>query len=219
MNRRPRTRPHPNPVRGDHAVIPSVVQDPAWFDPSSKVGEPGNRSACVPLVNKEFVHPLNTPWVLWFHEVDDTRWTRESYRQLVTIYTWEDFLSVWSSFETFQKGMFFLMREGISPQWEDEHNIRGGYWSYKIPKTVGDEAWTQMASQCIGESLTVRLKDMYYVNGIATSPKIHHTIIKIMNRDATQCASEKLTSEVPYCPPKTVNFKPHIENREEFVYD
>lgn len=163
--------------------------------------------------------PINQTWVLWYHRVDDERWTADSYEKIAEIRCWEDFWSIYQTMPTWLHGMFFLMRDGIFPKWEDEQNIRGGYWSYKIPKTVGDEAWTQLSAHCIAECATGRLQDMYYVNGITISPKISNCIIKILNRDAGHGEPERLTTEIPYLPPDTVNFKAHLSNKDEFIFE
>mgnify|MGYP003351864353 CR=1 FL=1 len=52
------------------------------------------------------------------------------------INTVEDFIGLFNNFNSFIKGMFFFMRKDIFPQWEDENNINGGYWSYKIGKNI-----------------------------------------------------------------------------------
>ena len=40
--------------------------------------------------------------------------------------------------------MFFLIRkhndECIYPQWEDKHNRKGGYWSFKVAKDDSENA-------------------------------------------------------------------------------
>ena len=47
------------------------------------------------------VHLLHTPWVLWYHSIDDTNWTKDTYTKVAEIETVEDFLGVFRKFETF----------------------------------------------------------------------------------------------------------------------
>ena len=61
-------------------------------------------------------HKLHTPWVLWFHSLDDTNWTKDTYTKVAEINSIEEFLGVYQDFDTFTKGMFFLMRKDIFPQ-------------------------------------------------------------------------------------------------------
>ena len=197
-----------------HPSVPTKLIEPVWSNNNELWCSDldGSKSS---LEDKK----LNQRWTLWFHEVDDRTWTKESYQKVVTFSNWAEFWAFYDRIPTWLNGMFFLMRDGIFPQWEDEQNIRGGYWSYKIPKTIGDEAWTQLSCHVIGECATKKLTDMYYVNGIAISPKINNCIIKILNRDSKHADTDRLTSEIPYLPPETVAFKAHLENRDEFVYD
>jgi len=196
-----------------HPSIPTQLIEPVWKKETKLWSE--DAQEVHPLEGKK----LNQRWILWFHEMDDHRWTRESYQQIAEFSHWAEFWGFYDQIPTWLNGMFFLMREGIFPQWEDTQNMRGGYWSYKIPKTVGDEAWVQLSCQVVGECATKTLKDMYYVNGIAISPKINNCIIKILNRDANHAESERLTDEIPYLPSESVAFKAHLENRNEFVYE
>lgn len=163
--------------------------------------------------------PIHNNWDVWYHRTDDEQWTMDSYQKIAVIRCWEDFWSVYQAVPTWLNGMFFLMRENIFPKWEDEQNIRGGYWSFKVSKTVGNETWTQLSAHCIGECATAHLHDMYYINGITISPKISNCIIKILNRDTIHCEPSRLTTDIPYLPPESVNFKAHLVNRNEFIFE
>ena len=162
-------------------------------------------------------HKLHTSWVLWFHSLDDTNWTKDTYTKVAEINSVEEFLGVYQDFDTFAKGMFFLMRKDIFPQWEDESNIKGGYWSYKIGKTVAEKAWFELSCACIGECLTKKPEDMFNINGISYSPKINNVIIKILNRHSELNNSIILNDKIDNLHPSTSQFKSHIENKDEFV--
>jgi translation initiation factor 4E len=160
---------------------------------------------------------LHTSWVLWFHSLDDTNWTKDTYTKVAEIISVEEFLGVYQDFDTFGKGMFFLMRKDIFPQWEDESNIKGGYWSYKIGKSVAEKAWFELSCACIGECLTKKPQDMFNINGISYSPKINNVIIKILNRHSELNNSIILNDKIENLHPSTSQFKSHIENKDEFV--
>ncbi len=162
-------------------------------------------------------HKLHTQWVLWFHSLDDTNWTKDTYTKIAEMNSIEEFLGVYQDFDTFGKGMFFLMRKDIFPQWEDESNIKGGYWSYKIGKSVAEKAWFELSCACIGECLTKKPQDMFNINGISYSPKINNVIIKILNRHSELNNSIILNDKIENLHPSTSQFKSHIENKDEFV--
>lgn len=160
---------------------------------------------------------LNDTWVLWYHSLSDKEWTKDTYTKITEINSLEKFFMTYNSFKTFNKGMFFLMRKDIFPQWEDESNINGGYWSFKIPKLISDEAWFNLSSCCIGECLTKVVDDMDDINGISFSPKINNCIIKILNKSSEKNKSEKLTEKINSLHPSSCQYKKHIENQSEFV--
>lgn len=144
--------------------------------------------------------PLVNNWVMWFHRVDDERWDLNSYTELCTISDLEDFHAMFNTFfnlaekMTANAGMFFLMREGVTPMWEDKKNRTGGMWSYKIPKREGnilksDVVWRKIVAACVGMSLTKNPENMRYINGLSISPKLDNCIIKIWNNDCTKSSA------------------------------
>ena len=79
---------------------------------------------------------LNDSWILWYHDPNDLNWDIFSYKIVSSIKTIKDF---WNTYEflknnVIENSMFFIMREGILPLWEDSKNVNGGCWSFKISK-------------------------------------------------------------------------------------
>ena len=73
------------------------------------------------------MYELNTSWILWYHSIKDTTWTKSSYKQFYTfnnLYDYKLFEEL-IQLNHLQNGMFFLMREGIFPNWEDPDNSEG----------------------------------------------------------------------------------------------
>ena len=76
---------------------------------------------------------LNDSWSLYFHDPYDIEWDNKSYKMIGQISTVDDYINYFKSFSNlFKKGMFFIMRLDIMPQYEDELNIKGGCFSFKI---------------------------------------------------------------------------------------
>ena len=143
---------------------------------------------------EEMNYPLKENWTLWFHKVDDNNWTPESYQEIYTLDDLEDFHAMFNTFfntdekMTATAGMFFLMKDGIPPIWEDPKNINGGMWTYKAPKKLNhqfksDKIWIELCGACVGMSLTKNVEDMKYINGISISPKLDNCIFKIWTND------------------------------------
>ena len=129
------------------------------------------------------VKKLNDGWVLWYHNPNDTNWDISSYNNIAEIYTIDDF---WNTYEfinntIIENSMLFLMRKGIQPLWEDEKNINGGCWSFKISKGQIKKYWTELSIYLLGENLVS--KDVKLINGLSISPKKSFCIMKIWNND------------------------------------
>ena len=70
---------------------------------------------------------LKHKWILWFHKVNDNNWNLESYSKVFEINNYYDLLYILKTLENITSGMFFLMKDGIIPIFEDNMNINGGY--------------------------------------------------------------------------------------------
>ena len=79
-------------------------------------------------------HQLNDNWTLWAHLPHDTDWTPKSYKNIFTMSSVEEAITITETLpEILVKNcMLFIMREGIKPIWEDVKNRNGGCFSYKV---------------------------------------------------------------------------------------
>jgi hypothetical protein len=75
--------------------------------------------------------------------------------------------------------MLFVMREGITPMWEDPRNRNGGCFSYKVINKSVPEVWKNLFYLICGEALCEDNEKMKHLNGITISPKKNFCIIKI----------------------------------------
>ena len=150
-------------------------------------------------INSVTEYPLETKWILWYHNPSDKNWDLNSYKDILEINSVEDFCILRNSWNLclpkITEGMFFLMRKKddtcIYPQWEDRHNRKGGYWSLKISKEESESVWYELIMHTIGETLTDDTYDSSNVNGISISPKKYFCILKIWNNDK-KCNENKL---------------------------
>ena len=106
-------------------------------------------------------HILNDKWVLWFHDIDETDWSINGYKKIADIDTIENFWNIYKSIDevTIQHSMFFLMRNGINPIWEDNNNINGGCWSFKINIKDSFQLFIKLAIFAIGENMLYESKN------------------------------------------------------------
>jgi len=127
-------------------------------------------------------HKLNDKWCIWAHLQNETDWSEKGYIKITTIETIEKLVSFYKKLplELLNKCMFFIMRDGIKPMWEDENNKNGGCISYKVLESRA-ETWKKLSYHLIGEDIVLESKEL--INGISLSPKKHYSIIKIWTKD------------------------------------
>ena len=153
---------------------------------------------------------LNNKWILWYHDPLDTNWDIKSYKNLQEISNMKEFWEIYKFMDKniVENSMLFMMREGIKPLWEDEKNVPGGCWSFKITKGELDKTWLNLSAYLCGESLIANKKNYELLNGISISPKKNFCIVKIWNGDKKQNSLE-LLNKIDDLPFDTCIFKEH----------
>ena len=146
---------------------------------------------------------LTSAWSFWYHAHDAQDWSRESYKKIHTVKTAEEFWGVFQLMTSshISKGMFFVMKENIFPDWKSPENRRGGFWSIKLDAhkkkidvlNVLKEWLASMISNCI-----VDINSLVTIHGLSLSPKNGHFIIKLWVRDTEATSRVKLTQTLPH---------------------
>lgn len=131
-------------------------------------------------------------WTLYFHSPKEKRWSLDSYTQITTATTWNDVFSTLNEITDakLKGGMFFWMRAGIPPLWENHQNIRGGSYSLRGSIDTGLDVFLRYM---VGAMMGLASVDPYdTIVGISISPKtldrgnqqsIGFYVIKIWNQD------------------------------------
>ena len=123
---------------------------------------------------------------LYFHDPGLQDWSQESYVKITDISTVGDFASAAASLtpDIVRLGMFFLMREGVMPTWDDPHNIDGGCYSIRV---IGDDIHRTFLALCfdvcagevISEGAEAREGLESLVTGVSVSPKNNFSVVKV----------------------------------------
>jgi hypothetical protein len=168
-------------------------------------------------------HPLNTRWVVWYHNPSDQNWTMDSYKDILELHSIEDFLVLKNSWKVclpeVHEGMYFMMRKTesgypILPMWEDEYNKNGGVWSFKINKEEAETVWFKLCTYMLGENVCNKVDDCKYINGISISPKKNFCIVKIWNSDNKMSETSLLSNELKFLNLSEVLYSSHMNNIE-----
>lgn len=128
-------------------------------------------------------YKIENEWDLWFHSIKDTKWDKQSYRKIYTIKNYLDFSVLDNIFKQnhYQNGMFFIMKSGIFPNWEDPENRLGGCLSFKINSTNVINCWNNILLKCISGNIMEESNNK--INGLSISPKKEFNIIKVWFSD------------------------------------
>ena len=132
------------------------------------------------------MHKLNNYWKLWFHKMDVNEWNIESYHELCKISSLEDAIKLFENISNLivTNSMIFLMKNNITPLWENEENINGGSFSYKITNEIIINIYKKLIYFIISENLdNVHDIVIQNINGISISPKKNFCILKIWVAD------------------------------------
>lgn len=152
-------------------------------------------------------------YVLWYHSVVEKSWSKESYINLcedIPGKVIKNAVQLWGVFNAlcnnFTAGMFFIMKEGILPMWEDPGNANGGFWSFKVPKRNSNDVWKKLTAGLVGNSLTVNSKNMSSLTGISISPKISNCVMKIWNNTSNVTDLYMFTKEIDYLDSASIRY-------------
>ena len=155
-------------------------------------------------------HKLSSGWTLWGHLPHDTDWSLKSYIKLYDFNTVEQTVSVTEMLppKLVMNCMLFLMREGITPIWEDVRNRNGGCFSYKVSNKDVHDCWRQLTYVLVGNSISSNKALLPAVNGITISPKKNFCIVKIWLANC-KFQNAAVISEVVGITPHGCLFKKH----------
>ena len=152
---------------------------------------------------------LNDSWALYFHDPYDIEWDNKSYKMIGQISTVDDYINYFKSFsELFKKGMFFIMRLDIMPQYEDELNIKGGCFSFKIYPEDLEKRFFSLCANTLGETIGKKEEYINNINGISISPKKFYYIARIWIRDNKYAKKDFYNFDIPKY--SSLMYKNHI---------
>jgi hypothetical protein len=163
--------------------------------------------------NKEIF--LEDCWSLYFHDPDDSQWTKESYKVINSFSTVADWAKLDLLFkDVWIKGMFFLMREHIQPLWEDPFNKNGGCFSFKVNKPEAGAYFFKICAQMMSNNLakgdSLDIHDN--ICGISMSPKRNYCIVRIWIGSKEFNKAQLYNTNAPSY--TQVLFKNHEENND-----
>jgi len=138
---------------------------------------------------------LSYTWNLWYHHEKDN-WKLSGYKKIYTIKTIGDFwrfYNNWDKIGGITNKHYFLMRDNVTPLWEDPENINGGCWSFKVHEEQASELWEDLSVYLLCNQLCPTINDDILGLSICLK-KNNNTVIKIWNKKS-KANSLKLINE------------------------
>lgn len=131
---------------------------------------------------------LNTTWIVWIHENDNQDWSLKSYK---SIYEIDSIGSMWRFLHVLDNldknaRQYYIMRNGITPIWEDNNNKQGAICSIMIDNMnkfsshsrgdLGVDAFSAICILVLNESF---VRNNNVINGLCYSIKSRSVLIKL----------------------------------------
>ena len=154
---------------------------------------------------------LKNNWNLWAHLPHDTDWSFTGYKKILQFKTVEETIAITESLpeDLIKNCMLFIMKDGVSPMWEDVQNRNGGCFSYKISNKYIYEVWRNLTYALVGEIISNNIQFVNSVVGITVSPKKNFCVVKIWLTNCSHQNPQVVTNEIKYLIPQGCLFKKH----------
>ena len=167
--------------------------------------------ATASISETQVFHKLRYKWNLWAHLPQDPDWTVKSYKRIYQFKTVEEAIAITESLpaDLVKNCMLFIMRDGVTPMWEDPKNRNGGCFSYKVSNKNVFEVWRDLTYVLIGESISANSTFVNSVTGITISPKKNFCIVKIWMTNCDHQNPVIVTNEIRNLTPQGCLFKKH----------
>lgn len=125
---------------------------------------------------------LADPINLYFHDYEDTNWSHESYEKLAEMHTVEEYWTVFNELRhKLCMGMFFFMKEGTFPRWDEteDSDLKYMFVSAKVLKQKIECFVEDAMLKMMSDSLLNKRVEGASIRGLSISPKKHFCIVKL----------------------------------------
>lgn len=143
-------------------------------------------------------YKLSHKYKVWKHMVKNN-WKISGYKCVYEFDNGIDFWKLynnWNNLGTIIDKPLFLMKENVLPIWEDENNINGGCWSFKVFNNQAEELWEEVSLLFITNNLLISNNDDEIVGLSVTIKKNNYIIIKIWNKNNKNNSIKNLNKNI-----------------------
>ncbi|KAB2581075.1 Translation initiation factor [Lasiodiplodia theobromae] len=128
---------------------------------------------------------------------DKVNESNEYESRLVKLHVIRDLRQFWETMNHFElstlrlRDSVHLFHLGVKPVWEDPRNLKGGAWTFRVPKEKAPQFWKEVSMMAVGGELQSAVDNSAKRNafiddicGISYSVRFNSHLISIWNRDA-----------------------------------
>jgi hypothetical protein len=153
---------------------------------------------------------LSGTYTFWYHSPENNDYSISSYIELLEFNTLEEWwvLDKFIRRDMIENGMFFIMKAGCLPVWEDPSNINGGCVSWKVDRKISYKTWVDTVGHFIMNYLCNMSSK---VNGVCISPKKNSSIIKVWFNEQINVDDLKFNDSFILVEDKII-YKSHLQN-------
>jgi len=134
--------------------------------------------------------PLENEWSFWFDQylgkdlsVKEYETSLRSLGLFSTVQAFWKYYNNIPSVETLgPRKSYHLMKKGIKPLWEDESNVSGGSFTFKVSLEETPQVWMTLLLAVVGEQLSSTLKTGDDICGLSVSIRKGEAMFSIWNK-------------------------------------
>lgn len=197
-----------NPLPLQTTNLPSVSENG-----SNTMESPARGREMRSFLQAKLRHPLVHTWEFWHEKpavggnvtspstnpsgpgFNPTPQSEEQFAPRLThMLSISDIRGFWSLYNNFdfaalpQRSSVHLFHATVKPLWEDPRNVRGGAWTFRVPKAAATDFWREICCLAIGETLQEAIKTDRTtfkddICGVSFRPRFASVLVTIWNRD------------------------------------
>ncbi len=101
---------------------------------------------------------------------------------IVTIKTFWEVLNSFPLGKLGLKDSVHFFKRGVKPVWEDPRNVKGGAWTFRIPKAQSEDFWKELLMMAVGEQFAEVVQPGDDICGLNFSVRFNSNLISIWTR-------------------------------------
>ena len=135
-------------------------------------------------------------WNLWYHNLRDV-WTIDGYKKIYNIKTIKDYWKLYNNWDKLggvNNKHFFIMKNDVTPIWEDPFNKMGGCWSFKVSESTAQDLWDDLSNYLVTENISSIKDDIVGLS--VCLKKNNFSVVKIWNKDNSNNSLNLLCKDI-----------------------